>query len=381
MADYAREQAAALCDEGAEVTVLCTNDWPRSEAAPYKSLPILSSSCGPSNLPRWQNQLRLAATILANQSRLARVIRRGNFRQVLGVAYSEYLSPLWAGRLKHFSRQGVVFGAVVHDPVRDYVVGPLWWHRRSVAAGYSYLREAFVHEPVRLDTIDPVPMLTTTVIPHGSLAFPPATLSAQQMRAQLGIPLPAKVLLSFGYIRDSKNLDLVLQAIRQFPEVYLLVAGTVSTDGQRSVESYQALAKKLGVADRCRWFSRFLPREEIGNFFAAADLVLLTYSKSFRSASGVVNTAIFYRKPCLASSGPGNLCSVVQKYGLGIWVEPDDLNALKVGMERWRTDPPIPRWEAYEEENSWQRNAALVVSRFKAGCLAVSTQRQTVSDI
>lgn len=362
MSDYAREQAKALAAEGARVTVLCPPDWVMPYATPYEVLPLLCSSRGRLG-PRWQGRIRLAQAILRNQSKLADVIRRENFRHVLCAAYSEYLAPLWAGKLRRLARQGVVFGSVIHDPVRDYVVGPLWWHRRSVIAGYSYLREVFVHEAVELDMM---PQLKTTVIPHGFFAFPAPTWPAGRMREQLGIPVESKVLLSFGYIRDSKNLDLVLQAMKESPRLYLLVAGRVSTDGQRPVEFYQELARKIGVADRCRWINRFIAEDEIGNLFAASDLVLLTYNKSFRSASGVLNTAIFYRKPCLASSGQGSLCSVVKKYNLGIWVEPDDLNALKNGIDQWQTNPSVPKWEAYEEDNSWRRNAKRVIERFNA---------------
>src|SRR5207244_1355962 len=120
---------------------------------------------------------------------------------------------------------------------------------------------------------------------------------------------------------------------------------------QRPVKYYQDLAVRLGVAERCRWLIRFVPEEEIGNLFAASDLLLLTYNKDFHSASGVLNTAICYRKTCLASSGQGSLRSVIKKYNLGIWVEPDDLNALKRGIETWQRHPPAPKWEAYEAEN------------------------------
>lgn len=57
------------------------------------------------------------------------VIVREGFRRVLMASYIEYLAPIWAPRLRNLSRSGIVFGAIVHDPVRDYVVGPSWWHR------------------------------------------------------------------------------------------------------------------------------------------------------------------------------------------------------------------------------------------------------------
>jgi glycosyltransferase involved in cell wall biosynthesis len=364
-ADCSHEQANALADQGVDVELLCTPAWRFGRGERYRVNPALLAPQSGSS-PRWLKRVTLGRSLLHNMSILADRIAEGRFRHVLLGAYTEYLAPLWAWKLRRLAGQGVIFGAIVHDPVRDYQVGPAWWHRRSVAAGYSFLNHAFVHDAIELDTIRPMPQLRTTVIPHGCLTFPPASLSGSKVREQLGLPVQSKVMLSFGYIRDGKNLDLILQAMVHFPELYLLVAGKVSSGSQRPVEYYQELAGRLGIADRCRWIIGFIPEEEIGNLFAASDLLLLTYSKNFRSASGVLNTAIFYRKSCLASSGQGSLCSVVKKFDLGIWVEPDDLGALKSGIERWRRQPPVPKWEAYEAENSWRRNAELVIEQFNA---------------
>ena len=48
---------------------------------------------------------------------------------VLLSSYSEYLAPFWV--LPHWILAkcfGVTYVANLHDPVRDYVVGPQWWH-------------------------------------------------------------------------------------------------------------------------------------------------------------------------------------------------------------------------------------------------------------
>jgi hypothetical protein len=90
---------------------------------------------------------------------------------------------------------------------------------------------------------------------------------------------------------------------------------------------------------------------------------LLTYSKDFRSASGVLNVAAWFRKPCLASSGQGNLKTMVERYALGVWVEPDSAETIVEGLRRWETGLPAPNWEQYAADNSWERNAQLVIER------------------
>lgn len=363
LADYAHEQANALVDLGVDVTFLCSPKYSIGRGEKYQIVPCLYESALSKPLPnKALKAIHFIRVILANVSKLASFIEENNFRYVLFSSYAEYLAPLWSGRLRQLTKKGVVFGAVVHDPVRDFVLGPRWWHRWSIACGYSFLREAFVHESIALDTVRPMPQLRTTVIPHGTYHFDDATQSREAMRASLDLPLDAKVMLAFGHIRDNKNLDLVIQAMVDFPNVYLIVAGKELSSSQRPVAVYKDLAVKLGVAEQCRWQIRFIPQVEVANLFASADIIVLTYSENFRSASGVLNTATNYRKPCLASAGEGSLRSVVNRYELGIWVEPDNVDSIVTGIKRWLENPPNPRWNRYFEENSWVLNAKYVIN-------------------
>lgn len=137
--------------------------------------------------------------------------------------------------------------------------------------------------------------------------------------------------------------------------------------------------------------------------------MLVTYSAKFRSASGVLNAAVSARKPVLSSSGLGPLKNVVNKYNLGVFVEPDDpekilrgaiqLSEALVCNSKFKTgnkelnaihqtrelhtlhstldscfplansdSPPatsgvqLPAWEQYEGENSWKVNANAVMN-------------------
>lgn len=365
LADYAHEQAQALGKLDVDVTLL-TPPLYEKESPFYKLKPSLNTSQVSPASPSWMRKAALSQTIISNYSTLAGVIQQEKFQHILLGSYAEYLSLLWFSPLRKLSKQEVIFGAVVHDPVRDYVVGPKWWHRQSIAAAYSFLREAFVHEAIALDTVKPMPQLHTTVIPHGPYQFAAPTQTRDSVLSNLKIPQSAKVLLSFGHIRDGKNLDLVLKAIATFPNLYLIVAGKPAASSQRPASFYQGLANQLGIADRCRWLIDYIPEDQIGNLFTACDAALLTYSANFQSASGVLNAAVTYRRPCIASSGQGNLRTMVQRYQLGIFVEPDDWRAIQSGIQQWLDRPVSPQWEAYERDNSWQRNAEIVRDRLWA---------------
>lgn len=358
LADYAHAQADSLAIQGHGVGLLAPANFP-FQCSRYKRS-ILPSLDVPIALPRLLQRFVTSVKILVHQIALNRSIARSGCRHVLFTTYSEYLAPLWAWRLRCWQRRGVCFAAVVHDPVRNYVVGPGWWHRLSIAQGYSFLDVAFVHAPIELHTGQPQPGLRTQVIPHGPFRYPTSEASPTELRAKLSVPRSATLVLSFGHIRDNKNLQLVLQAMAHLPQVWLLVAGPEATAGQRPSTHYRQLAQELGVYDRCIWQVGYQSGAEVADSFTAADAVLLTYAVSFYSASGVMHLAAHYRKPVVASAGESALLHTVQCFSLGVVVPPDDPLALVEGLKQLLTVPPSPQWQAYEEANSWDRNAQLV---------------------
>jgi glycosyltransferase involved in cell wall biosynthesis len=358
LGDYAHAQCEAFAQRGCAVLLLAPCGFPfRSSLYQQLLLPGLNPN---RTRGRLLQQLGTASSILRQQIALNRAIASTGARQVLFITYSEYLAPLWAWPLRRWKRKGVRFAAVVHDPVRDFVVGPRWWHRLSIAQGYSFLDVAFVHAPIQLDTGSPQPQLRTQEIPHGPYRYPAASSEAAELRRRLGIPPQAKLLLSFGHIRNNKNLQLILQAMAELPELWLLVAGPEATAGQRTSAHYRQLAKQLGVAHRCRWQIGYQSPEQVADHFTASDAVLLTYSGEFRSASGVLHLAAHYRKPMIASAGASALLDTVRSFDLGVVVQADDATALVHGIQHWLRQPPAPNWQAYESANSWQRNAELV---------------------
>lgn len=313
------------------------------------------------HVPFFQRTVRFVLSVFESFGLLDRTIAEYRPDWVLLSSWMEYLSPLWEWRLRHWRNRGVCFAAVIHDPVRDYVRGPLWWHRWSIRKAYSFLDIAFVHEAIMLDTAGLARQIPTVVIPHGPYLVPVGTASPAYLRRKFDIPESSYLLLSFGHIRDGKNLNLLIKAVAACPDVWLIVAGSEQSAGQRPVAFYQQLAMDLGVADRCRWANAVIPECDVWEFFTMADAVALTYSRKFRSASGVLNVNAQFRKPVLASSGLGPLKTAVEQYQMGEWVAPDSPHELKEGLVRLMTNRPNSRWDEYLADHSWEDNAKLVV--------------------
>jgi glycosyltransferase involved in cell wall biosynthesis len=362
LADYAHSQAEALAQLGIKVTLLAPADF-LHQSSQYRLAADLPSSEAIQSL-RLLQRVCFVARLLASVRVSESAIRAGGYRLVLFTSYTEYLAPLWAWRFRRLRQRAVHFAAVVHDPVRSYQVGPRWWHRWSIAEGYSFLEQAFVHAPIALDTARPMPDLRVTVIPHGPFPFPHASLSRAEARRLLGVPLSVPLLLCFGRLRNDKNLGRVLQALASQPNAHLLVVGPEATPGQLQSGDYQQLAQSLGVDSRCHWQIHFHSPQEVANMFAAADVAVVAYSASFRSASGVLNVVANYRLPVVASAGDSSLLSAVQLYRLGVAVSPDDTPALTTAIRSILANPPEPDWQGYTAANSWERNAELVAQAF-----------------
>lgn len=370
MADYAHVQATALAAQGVDVEMLCPPRFTAGRSFTYCVKPLLRdlrpANAGATRLVR---AMRIVRGLLTNAKIVAHEVARRHPDAVL-THFSEYLAPLWAWRMRRLKRRGVRFLSVLHDPVRDHVVGPGWWHALSVREAWSFLDVALVHTHDRLPVPKPVKVVW---VPHGPYPFPPPRRSRAEVRRELGIPQSAIVLIAFGYIRDNKNLDLAIQAISDLPQVHLIVAGSEQAGGNKPVSAYQRLAAEAGCSDRCRWLTRFIDEEEAADLVSASDLSLLAYSRSFKSASGALAVTAHYKVPCLISNGSLSNRDEIERYMLGVWVDPDSASAIARGLRRWLTQPSTPDWEGYARDHSWTRNAEIVTA------VVLSPQRSSAS--
>jgi len=93
----------------------------------------------------------------------------------------------------------------------------------------------------------------------------------QIVRNEWGVLPGQKVFLSFGYVRDGKNIDLAIKALKQVPQAFLVIVGSVASTKDKPFQYYRDLAAEVGVEERCRFFEGFISDEELGRYFSAAD--------------------------------------------------------------------------------------------------------------
>lgn len=356
LAEYTFHQVQALERAGAKVVCLVAPSFLPGRSLPFKAIRCLSDP-PPEGGARLVKKLRMLWRISACRWRLAWYIWKLRPDLVLLDSYVEYVAPFWVWPHWLLARLGGVrYAANLHDPQRTYVIGPVWWHRLSGRLAYRPLDFVLVHD--RLPEPSPVPARVRVVqVPHGLYEISTPSAAPGEIRRNWGVRPGQSVFLAFGYVRDGKNLDLAVRALARVPSAFLVLAGSVASNQDKPFAHYRELAAQLGVSDRCHFAEGFVADGDLGNYFAGADFVLLTYAASFHSQSGVLNLAARARKPVLASAAASPLLESVRNFQLGITVAPDSPDAVVRGMEQLLSAPPRPRWEDYEASASWAVNA------------------------
>jgi glycosyltransferase involved in cell wall biosynthesis len=356
VAEHTFYQARALKRAGARVLCLMPPAFLNGRETEFDKVDCLMSPVPPGG-PGIVRRMKLAWRITANYWILAwqTIKRRPNL--VLLDAYVEYLSPFWVWPHWTLAKLfGVKYAANLHDPVRNYAVGPEWWHRLSVRLAYLPLGFVIVHDELAESAAVPRSVRVVKA-PHGLYEISESVTDVAAIRREWGVGDGQKVFLAFGFVRDGKNLDLAIQALKSVPEAFLVVAGSVASSKDKTFTFYRELAANLGVEERCRFFEGFVEDGDLPKYFGVADFVLLTYASSFHSQSGVLNLAARARKPVLASASTSALVEAVNRFALGVTVEPDSLDAVVKGMRQLLASPPSANWDDYETAASWAINA------------------------
>lgn len=154
-----------------------------------------------------------------------------------------------------------------------------------------------------------IPSEKIHVIPHGTEI---SDEDKEASRKRLGLPMDAKILLMFGFIKKHKCLHIVLEALveilQRFKDVYLFVAGGLAPSASREDRDYAQLIdkriKELGLQKNVIYPNSFFPNEDVPYLFGASDIVLFPYYEEDRSASGSLHLALGAKKFVIASRIP-----------------------------------------------------------------------------
>ncbi len=177
-------------------------------------------------------------------------------------------------------------------------------------------------------------------------------LSKNEARRKLGLDTNQRIILFFGFIRQYKGLDLLLEAMDEEgikkEGIKLLIAG----EFYEEEKPYRDIIARHRLEDVVILRNHFIPDSEVRNYLCAADCVIQPYRNA--TQSGVTPLAYHFEKPMVVTN-VGGLPSLVPDGKVGIVCEPRPasiagaiLRFYQLGEEYF-----IPHLRAEKQKYSW----------------------------
>ena len=148
--------------------------------------------------------------------------------------------------------------------------------------------------------VSPARLMT---IPHGDYDF--CRMVSQEsrpaVRKRYKIRDDEKLVLFFGTLRRYKGVHKLISALANVDcrelRMKLLIVGPLINE--KYFDELESLIAEKGLEDRVILIGKYVPFEEIGDFFKAADIVALPYEHIYDS--GVLRLAFSFAKPVIAT--------------------------------------------------------------------------------
>lgn len=257
-----------------------------------------------------------------------------------------FFAPSYNAVVRHLDRKGIGRTCFLLDNVipHERRPGDLFLTRMVLEKVDSFIAQSAV---VRQDLLKFRPDAVYRDVPHPVYSIFPAGGTRDEARAGLGVTTKRTVLF-FGFIRAYKGLLNLIRAMSRIPadlDVGLLIGGEFYEDHR----PYKDEVARLGLERRVVWHDRYIPNEEVGSFFTAADAVVLPYQSA--TQSGIIQIAMNYGTPIITTN-VGGLPEVVHDGEMGYVVPPEDPEALAAAITRY-----------YREEKEAPFRAAVEAAR------------------
>ncbi|WP_207493488.1 glycosyltransferase [Aridibaculum aurantiacum] len=182
-----------------------------------------------------------------------------------------------------------------------------------------------------------------------------------EARKKLSLPEDDKIILFFGFIRQYKGLDLLLQAMAdagiRSSGIKLLVAGEFYEDRKQ----YDEQIAQLGIAANLILRTDFIADSEVRYYLSAADFVIQPYRNA--TQSGVTPLAYHFEKPMLVTN-VGALPDMVPDGKVGVVCSPDPASIATHILKLYELGEShfLPHLRAEKKKYSWNNITSAIFS-------------------
>ncbi|MFN5327129.1 MAG: glycosyltransferase [Bacteroidota bacterium] len=177
-------------------------------------------------------------------------------------------------------------------------------------------------------------------------------IDKREARKYLKIEPNIKLVLFFGFIREYKGLDLLLDAMDtddvKKQSIQLIVAG----EFYQNKDVYLDQINQKGISSQVRIINDFIPDDMVRYYCCAADVIVQPYKKA--TQSGVTPLAYHFEVPMIVTN-VGGLPEMVKDGESGLVCEPNSQSIAEHISEFFNkgVDYFLPGLKAEKEKFSW----------------------------
>ncbi len=253
---------------------------------------------------------------------------------------------------------GLIHNMIPHEPnVLDKYLPPYFVKQMD---GFTTLSHAVIKDIDQLDKHNK----PKSWAPHPIYDHYGELIDKIEARKQLGLSADGKYVLFFGFIRDYKGLDLLIDAFGdlrlQDMGVRLLVAGEFYGDPQ----PYLNRIRSLDISDIVILHNDYIPDNKVNLYFRACDIVAQPYKTA--TQSGVTQVAFHFERPMLVTN-VGGLPEIVPDGKIGYVVNPDAQDIADALVRYYKENKEEEFTVGVREEKrkyGWDRMTAAVLNSY-----------------
>ena len=188
----------------------------------------------------------------------------------------------------------------------------------------------------------------------------PAPIAREVAQSTLRLDPTKKTILFFGFIRDYKGLDLLIQAMNVLDDTYqLLIAGEV----YGSFDKYQEWIDNSNANSRIALYNQYIGDNEVSDYFSAADVCVLPYKSA--TQSGITSIANHYNLPIIATN-VGGLKETIHHQKTGLIVDKPEVSQIADSIKTYFDSNLKPLFaaeiEKEKQENSWENFVEKIIA-------------------
>lgn len=198
-------------------------------------------------------------------------------------------------------------------------------------------------------------------IPIGSniIVHQPNHIELQEACEDLELPEKCTLLAYFGFVNESKGVDVIIEALSKMPKsVHLVCIGgrlgtSDSVNNQLFLDRLNRLIEVYKLQSRVHW-TGYLSDRRVSSYFNLADLVVLPYRDGVSLRRGTLMAAMAHGRPIVSTQPPEPIAEL--KHGENIFlVPPNDPEAIVETVKQYlRDQKPFGKIGRAAQETSYQ---------------------------